>query len=272
MNFRKDVIKEYFETTANLLQYEDCAEKNEIERRVLGFILRCFGECAGEEAYLKAIEETKIVATVKDILLADSILESYSSTEKAVISVKSDVIRDMQISHLKYFDTDIAVLEAEKKASAGYVYSCKLWAFLNYFGEGVSKNRICAYEIWKMLAISGDTFAIKELEMCLRESGNTDEADMWKNTGKIIESSEKTFCPVVSGAIKRMYGKREVDTAEIILCLQGTFSEKKCIDRSRVYYALNSSDSIETKLKRLSGKENFYCIMHHETQDSSFGF
>lgn len=271
-NNEKRLIKEYFDTTTYLYFFRLDEANCELLKRILCFMLNLCGEANGLEKYWEKIEEASCLQTIADRFLMKS---SNTIELNYITDLKISMLESNKITELRTFDLDIFLNEIEEKAFLGEIHACKILACLHWLEILKPANKTVAIQIWETLAMNGDMFAIRALIYTNNVLGNKEKAQRWTDVFDLLERAQSSYLPVIFED-KYEISEESIQLANLIISMKqkNEGNRTNYLNRMMLYYALNSEESYETKMKHLSMESNYYLLLQRETKlkNKKFGF
>ncbi len=258
----KEIAREYFDTALFLLSYEPDAAYGQLQSGIVKLICHVYDAQAEEAASLQSIRQTACLRTAADGMLMSN---TDAVPRNAILDMKLERLTAQKITQLKIFDRAVFFSEVEHAAYEGNVSACKLLAMLHWLDMCPDSSREMALSVWEMLAMSGDHFAIRALVKAFAQLERPKEEAMWRHILEILEAAHKSFAPMVMEADFPGYSDEEMDTANLILYIsQKAAKQEGFINRSMLYYALNSHADYAVIMGNLSTVQNFHLAMRME--------
>ncbi len=270
MTSRK-ITKLYYEVITMLLPYESTEVIGSIKENILSLICEIYDANEQKNDCLLEIESAEIIRVCSDGLLLEN---ANKHSPNVAFDMKMDALTANRINAQKQFDIDLFKCSLEEAAFVGKKSACRLLAFLNWIGVDSFQDKGKAEKIFKELALNGDDLSLNALIYVYEKTGCEEEKQRWTRIRDMIYSSMENFVPIVKKADD--IDEEEFWLANIILVLKRlNFKKERClVDRSMLYYLMNSNDAYITKLQTLCGDKTFYPIILKEEKlgEKQYGF
>lgn len=268
-----EIMQEYFDTIAPLLEYESNSQTQEIECEILALICGYYNREDLTCDCIDCAERVRSLQMCEDEAFLKNSLHVHFD---AVFDLKMNVLLENNLHRIKAYDEWIFSIDLKKRANLGQMQACKLLACLYWMGMVFEKNRQIAMRIWSMLATNGDWSAIRALIYAYCKLHDFENQTKWENVLHVLQNEYESFSSV---ALHEEYGKcskQEIELANLIMFIRQKNSEKNehVIDRPMIHYILESKDAYEKKMQMLSCSPNYYVIMNSKDRctDRRIGF
>ncbi len=273
----KYIMAEFYETMYNVLPYEWSTSNEEFSKEVLNLLLLISGQVDSKEQCFELLCQASNLQTITDRNILSWNLGEISNSEKIVFDLKSTVLKKKDVHTLSTFDIDIILKSIENDITLGSKYACKLFACMNWLGLGVEKNQKNAISIWETLAYSGDDFSMQALNYAYSELQDKEKAQVWHEVHEILNINKDSLCPIIEENYYETSSEEAIKKAELILCIinSNRNNEKKGLNLSQLYYAINSQDTQDNKIINLCDPQtNYYLLLLREKRigNKKFGF
>ena len=261
-------IKEYYDIVAPILAYEPCEESIAIERSVLEFLCAIRNDAENLEACWQAIEQARCLQSG-----TDGNLLGYGdfNRDSVIFDLKMEVLQEHKVIKPKRFDATLFADEVREDANLGMRNACKLLACMNWLGLIMPQNTQVAMAIWRVLATNGEWSALDALIYTARQLGDAAQQEKWSHILSILEAEYDSFSPIALCSEYQQFSEDEVQYANLIMFIkQKNVSQNRAmINRPMLHYVIESKESYETKMSRLSADTNYFFVMHQQDRKAA---
>lgn len=273
----KYIMAEFYETMYNVLPYEWSTSNEQFSKEVLNLVLLISGQVDCKEQCFELLNQASNLQTVTDRNILNWNLDEVSIPERIVLDLKSTVLKRKDVHTLSTFDIDIVLKNVKRDITLGSKCACKLYACMNWLGIGVEKKPENAIAIWETLAYDGDEFSMQALKYAYSEINDKHKAQIWEEVYEILNINSDSLCPIIEENYYETSSEEAIQKAELILCIinSNRTSEKKGLNLSQLYYAINSQDTQDNKIINLCDPQtNYYLLLLREKRigNKKFGF
>lgn len=167
--------------------------------------------------------------------------------------MKADNLKYYQVQETQVFDMDILLMDNRQAVIGGDPGGLRLAACLSWLGLDPESSPEVALRYWKVLAYTGDYFAMEALEYGYRQQGAADQAALWHTVRELFTEADRNFTITVPERYLESADKEAVNIAQVILAVR-----RRCADDGQenlpvllLQYAIDSKDPVEVKLQNL---------------------
>ncbi len=266
----KKIVNDYFEIISPILYFDETVELDYFNDQVLKILLDIYNVSNDYELYKSMIHETKCIKTIKDanVFRGDEIKDINIKT---CLEVKANALKKNQIERLSNFDFSNLENYIYKESFKGNADFLKYFGFMKYLGFGTSQNTDVAKNIFNMLSISGDVFAIKAMIYLAKQTNNSDDELFYEKVFSIYSKVKDEFL------FNYKVNTKESSFVQIILCYnyRKVKNDESRLDIPLLTYAINNLDNVKEVLNNICNlANNGYILLLHSSyfNNKSFNF
>ena len=249
----KKIMRRYFINTARLLLWRENQALEELERQILDLMLAVQGKGEYRDACLQVLADTESLQTLADCNMLKLSMGELSVEASSFFDMKADNLKYYQIQETQVFDMDILLMDNRQAVIEGDPGGLRLAACLSWLGLDPESSPEVALRYWKVLAYTGDYFAMEALEYACAQRGETAQSALWHTVREIFTEADRNFTITVPEHYLEIADKEAVNTAQVILAVR-----RRCADDGQenlpvllLQYAIDSKDELEVKLQNL---------------------
>ena len=249
----KKIMRRYFINTARLLLWRENQALEDLERQILDLMLAVQGKGEYRDACLQVLADTESLQTLADCNMLKLSMGELSVEASSFFDMKADNLKYYQIQETQVFDMDILLMDNRQAVIEGDPGGLRLAACLSWLGLDPESSPEVALRYWKVLAYTGDYFAMEALEYACAQRGETAQSALWHTVREIFTEADRNFTITVPEHYLEIADKEAVNTAQVILAVR-----RRCADDGQenlpvllLQYAIDSKDELEVKLQNL---------------------
>lgn len=250
----KRITRRYFINTARLLLWRRNEALEALERQILDLMLDIQKTPEYRETCLQVLADTAKLQTLADCDVLKLSMGELSVDASSFFDMKADNLKYYEIKETQVFDMDILLMDNRHAVIGGDPGGLRLAAILSWLGLDSETPRETALRYWKVMAYTGDYFAMEALEYAYDRLGDTREAELWHTVREIFTEADRNFTISVPAHYMETTDPEAVNTAQVILAVRRCCADD---DTERLpvlmlQYAMDSKDELEVKLQNLS--------------------
>lgn len=249
----KKLMRRYFINTARLLLWRRNQALEDLEHRILDLMLAVQGKPQYRDACLQVLEDTAELQTLADCNVLKLSMGELSAEASSFFDMKADNLKYYQVQETQVFDMDILLMDNRQAVIEGDPGGLRLAACLSWLGLDSESSRSVALRYWKVLAYTGDYFAMEALEYAYAQQGEEDQRALWHTVREIFAEADRNFTITVPEHYLEQADREAVNTAQVILAVR-----RRCADDGQenlpvllLQYAIDSKEEVEVKLQNL---------------------
>ena len=249
----KKIMRRYFINTARLLLWRRNGALEELERRILELMLEVQKKTEYRDACLGVLADTAQLQTLADCNVLKLNMGQLSVEASTFYDMKADNLKYYEIEETQVFDMDILVMDNRQAVIKGDPGAIRLAALLSWLGLDEESGPEAALRYWKVIAYTGDYFAMEALEYAYRRRGELEQAALWRTVREIFAEADRNFTITVPERWLEHGDQEAVDTAQVILAVR-----RRCADDDTellpvllLQYAIDSTDAVDVKVRNL---------------------
>lgn len=262
----KKIMRRYFINTARLLLWRHNEALETLEQQILDLMLAVQGKTEYREECLQVLANTSELQTLADCNVLKLGMGEMSVEASSFFDMKADNLKYYQIQETQIFDMDILLMDNRQAVIEGDPGGLRLAAWLSWLGLDPESDPTVALRYWKVMAYTGDYFAMEALEYAYTQRNEPDQAAMWHTVREIFAEADRKFTLAVPEHYLETADKEAVNTAQVILAVR-----RRCADDGQeklpvllLQYAVDSKEDVETKLQNLY--KEFQQLLPHSNQ------
>ena len=134
---------------------------------------------------------------------------------------------------------------------------------LSWLGLDPESSKEVALRYWKVLAYTGDYFAMEALEYAYTQLKTADQAALWHTVREIFADADRNFTITVPEHHLETAEREAVNIAQVILAVRRTCTDdgKERLPVLMLQYAIDSKDELDVKLEKLSPSNAFHSLL-----------
>lgn len=249
----KKIMRRYFINTARLLLWRRNEALEALERQILDLMLAIQGKPEYRDSCLEVLSDTAQLQTMADCNVLKLNMGRLSVEASTFYDMKADNLKYYEIEETQVFDMDILVMDNRQAVIKGDPGAIRLAALLSWLGLDEDSGPEAALRYWKVIAYTGDYFAMEALEYAYSQRGETEQAALWRAVREIFAEADRNFTIIVPERWLESADKEAVDTAQVILAVR-----RRCADDDTellpvllLQYAIDSTDEVDVKVQNL---------------------
>lgn len=249
----KKIMRRYFINTARLLLWRENQALEDLERQILDLMLAVQGKGEYRDACLQVLADTESLQTLADCNVLKLSMGELSVEASSFFDMKADNLKYYQVQETQVFDMDILLMDNRQAVIEGDPGGLRLAACLSWLGLDPESSPEVALRYWKVLAYTGDYFAMEALEYACAQRGDAAQSALWHTVREIFTEADRNFTITVPERYLEIADKEAVNTAQVILAVR-----RRCADDGQenlpvllLQYAIDSKDELEVKLQNL---------------------
>ena len=249
----KKIMRRYFINTARLLLWRENQALEDLERQILDLMLAVQGKGEYRDACLQVLADTESLQTLADCNVLKLSMGDLSVEASSFFDMKADNLKYYQVQETQVFDMDILLMDNRQAVIEGDPGGLRLAACLSWLGLDPESSTEVALRYWKVLAYTGDYFAMEALEYAYAQRGDATQSALWHTVREIFTEADRNFTITVPEHYLEIADKEAVNTAQVILAVR-----RRCADDGQenlpvllLQYAIDSKDELEVKLQNL---------------------
>lgn len=259
----KKIMRRYFINTARLLFWRNNGALDALERQILDLMLAVQGKTEYREACLQVLADTAQLQTLADCNVLKLSMGELSVEASSFFDMKADNLKYYEIQETQVFDMDILLMDNRQAVIEGDPGGLRLAACLSWLGLDSESSPDVALRYWKVLAYTGDYFAMEALEYAYAQRLEADQAAMWHRIREIFTEADRNFTITVPEHYLESADKEAVNTAQVILAVRRCCTDdgKERLPVLMLQYAIDSKDELDVKLQNLAPSQAFRNLM-----------
>lgn len=249
----KKIMRRYFINTARLLLWRSNQALEDLEQRILDLMLAVQGKPEYRDACLQVLADTAGLQTLADCNVLKLSMGELSVEASSFFDMKADNLKYYQVQDTQVFDMDILLMDNRQAVIEGDPGGLRLAACLSWLGLDSESAPEVALRYWKVLAYTGDYFAMEALEYAYAQRGEAAQSALWHTVREIFTEADRNFSITVPEHYLEKEDKEAVNTAQVILAVR-----RRCADDGQeqlpvllLQYAIDSKEDVEIKLQNL---------------------
>ena len=272
----KRIMQSFFTNAAPLFCCRANSRRDALCEDLLTLVLEVSGGAQHADTCRYIISQTNALQNAADwpLLYAEEL--SIAPELLCYFDRKAECLRQPGLDTVGTMDAEMLPDTVRQAGSDGYAWAIRTGACLNWMEADPWCSRENALRMWKILAFSGDLFAMAALEYGLRITGHEAQAQVWQQTRQICEAAGKQFLTILPADMAAQVSKEASEVAQLILSMRGVLrGSKGCLPMSVLQYAAESRDSMAQKLHTLcTGQDGFQLrlIQEQKNDGRQFGF
>ena len=272
----KRIMHSFFTNAAPLFCCRANSRRDAICEGLLALVLEVCGGTQYAETCRYIISQTNALQNAADwpLLYAEEL--SIAPELLCYFDRKAECLRQPGLDAVGTMDAEMLPDTVRQSGFDGYAWALRTGACLNWIEADPWCSRENALRMWKILAFSGDLFAMSALEYGLSVTGHEAKAQVWQQTRQICEAAGKQFLTILPADMTAQVSKEASETAQLILSMRSVLRNGNGrLPLSVLQYAAESRDSMAQKLHNLcTGQEGFQLrlIQEQKNDGRQFGF
>ena len=280
LSLENDIVRQcmqtYFFYGAPLL----CCRANDRRKQLSDKLLHLILDIYDAGKYYTVCQQI-ILATDAMHTAADEILLNMSGTPvvdgmKCYFDMKAEALRQPELPVPMTMEADLLPQLVRRSGALGVAWALRMSACLNYLEVDYFSSRANALHIFKMLAYTGDEFAMRAVEYAMHATGDHVHADLWNKARQLFEAADRQFFTIIPPSMLSNANPDAADLALLILSIRTGLQENNGrLSLPMLQYATDSHDHIHEKIRNLCGKQALFQLKLLQQQQSAgkqYGF
>lgn len=270
----KRIMRRYYINTARLLLWRHNEALEELEQQILDLMLAAQGKSEYREACMQVREDLADLQTLADCNVLKLGMGEMSVEASSFFDMKADNLKYYRVQETQVFDMDILLMDNRQAVIEGDPGGLRLAACLSWLGLDSESSQSVALRYWKVLAYTGDYFAMEALEYAYTQLKDMDQAAMWHTIREIFAEADRNFTISVPEHYLETADKEAVNTAQVILAVR-----RRCADDGQeklpvllLQYAIDSKEEVEVKLRNLYAEFQHLLPLRSQRKTRPLGF
>ena len=249
----KKIMRRYFINTARLLLWRRNEALDVLEQQILDLMLAVQGKREYRNACLQVLEDTAQLQTLSDCDVLKLSMGDLSVEASSFFDMKADNLKYYKVQETQVFDMDILLMDNRQTVIEGDPGGLRLAACLSWLGLDPESSPEVALRYWKVLAYTGDYFAMEALEYAYAQLGECTQSALWHTVREIFAEADRNFTITVPEHYLETADKEAVHTAQVIMAVRRccTDDDQERLPILLLQYAIDSKDEVEVKLQNL---------------------
>ena len=259
----KKLMRRYFINTARLLLWRRNQALEELEHQILDLMLAVQGKPEYRDACRQVLTDTAELQTLADCNVLKLSMGELSVDASSFFDMKADNLKYYQVEETQVFDMDILLMDNRQAVIEGDPGGLRLAACLSWLGLDPESSKEVALRYWKVLAYTGDYFAMEALEYAYTQLKDADQAALWHTVREIFADADRNFTITVPEHYLETAEREAVNIAQVILAVRRTCTDdgKERLPVLMLQYAIDSKDELDVKLEKLSPSNAFHSLL-----------
>ena len=272
----KQLMHAYFTNAAPLFCCRPSSQRDALSRDLLNLVLEVLGAKDQELLCQQIIEATDAMQNVNDNLLLRLNDLAIPGELVCFFDMKAACMQQPGLPQTASLDIAMVHPFIREAGASERAWAIRTGACLNWLEADPWCSKENATRLWKLLAFSGDLFAMRALEYSVRSAGDLQRAAIWKEVHRLCETASNQFLTVLPASLSVTASKESADLAQLIISIRSKVCHGNgCLSMSTLQYAAESPDNLQQKLRMLCGEQNGFQwkLVQEQNRDSrQFGF
>ena len=272
----KQIMDAFFANTAPLFCCRPSCARDALSEQILNFVLDVFDAKCYEEICRQIADATNAMQHLADGQLLHLKDLAIPGDLVCFFDMKASCLQQPSLPKTMALDVGMLQATVRQAGMTGHAWAIRTGACLNWFENDPWCARENALRMWKLLAFSGDLFAMRALEYGLRAQGDPKQAAMWKDVHRFCETANNQFLTILPASLTAATSKEAAELAQLIISIRNRlYTDNGRLPLSMLQYAAESRDTLQQKTRTLCAEHDKFLLKLVQEQKSDsrqFGF
>lgn len=272
----KQIMHAFFVNAAPLFCCRPSSARDALSEQILNFVLDVFDARSHEKICRQIADATNAMQHLTDGQLLHLNDLSIPGDLVCFFDMKAACMQQPGLPREMALDAGMLQTTVRQAGTTGHTWAIQTGACLNWLENDPWCSHENALRMWKLLAFSGDLFAMRALEYGLRAEGDPEQATMWKDVHRLCETASNQFLTILPTSLTAATSQEAADLAQLIISIRNRlYTSDGRLPLSMLQYAAESRDTFQQKTRTLCADQDGFLlklVQEQKTDDRQFGF